>query len=214
MTRARRRWALLLLLMVLVVNLPLVHSTWTGSRIEGSGVDVTGTVTDHRESSAGHLLSFTFPEEIDPEQRTWQAEVDEATYDDAVDSGRIGVRVLEDDPAAFRADGSVESKAPLVATLLADLVLVLLALLVWRFAGRMRAQLKAVALEDVERSEPGILLERLRGEDYLVRGKVLEIEPDRILLDLGNRTIVVLLDGWENPVGHQQPAQVRARMVA
>jgi hypothetical protein len=198
-----------LLLLAVVVNLPLVHSTWTDARVESSGVEVAATVVDHDSGR----LAFRFPTDIDPDQRTWSAEVDDATYDDAVETGEVKVRVLEDDPSAYRADGAVESRVPLVATIVADLVLLTLALLMWRFGGRMRARLRAVALGDVERCAPEILLERLHAEDYLVRGEVLEVGPDRVVLDLGNRTIEVLLDGHANPVGHQQAAQVRARMI-
>lgn len=210
MSRGRRRSAFLLLLLAVVVNLPLAHSTWTDAKVERSGVEVGATVVDHRDPG---WLSFTFPSAVDPGRRTWTAEVDEATYADAVESGRLQVRVLEDDPAAYRASGAVESRVPLVATGVADAVLLLLGLLMWRFGGRLRSGLRAVALGDVERCAPEILLERLHAEDYLVRGEVLEVGPDRIVLDLGNRTIEVLLDGHRNPVGHQQAAQVRARMV-
>jgi hypothetical protein len=107
-----------------------------------------------------------------------------------------------------------DTDALLVFTLVADAMLVLVALLMWRGGGRVRrAQLVAVALEDVGRCPPGILLERLQSEDYLVRGEVVERTGDTVLLDVGNRTVLVHLDGHHNPVGHQQPAQVRARMV-
>jgi hypothetical protein len=46
-----------------------------------------------------------------------------------------------------------------------------------------------------------------------VRGEVAEIAEDRIVLEVGNRRVAVLLDGHTNPVGHQQPAQVRGRMI-
>lgn len=215
MTRRVRTW-LVLLLLVVVVNLPLVHSTWTDVRIDGSGVDVTAQVTGDDVRDGTHWISFTFPEKIDAEQRKWTAEVDRSTYDDAVASGVIGVRVVEDDPAAYRVDGAVEGDAVLVATLVADLVLLLAGLLFWRFRGRMghlRAELRAIALEDVERCAPGTVLDRMHGEDYLIQGEVLEVGPDRVVLDLGNRRAVVLLDGHANPVGHQQPARVRARMI-
>jgi hypothetical protein len=107
----------------------------------------------------------------------------------------------------------VTSSVPLVITLVADVILLLVALLLWRSGGRLRPQLRAVALEDVERCAPETLLDRIGGEDYLIRGEVLEIGEGSVTLDLGNRAVVVLLDGHENPVGHQQPAQVRARLI-
>jgi hypothetical protein len=214
MTRSRRRAALLVVLLAVVINLPLVHSWYQDRQVTSSGADVTATVVGHRVINGGeHWISFTFPEKVDPDQKSWTAEVSEQAYDDAVASGEITVRVLEDDPSAYRAEGAVESPVPLVVTLVADAILVLVALLVWRYGGRMRAQLRAVALEDVERCAPETLLERLQGEDYLVRGEVLELGEGSVTLDLGNRSIVILLDGHANPVGHQQPAQVRARLV-
>jgi hypothetical protein len=110
-------------------------------------------------------------------------------------------------------DARSDDSALVVITAVADVMLLLGALLVWRFGARPRPRLRAIALEDVERCAPEIVLERLHGEDYLVRGKVLEAAADRVVLDLGNRAIEVLLDGHRNPVGHQQAAQVRARMI-
>ena len=211
-----RTW-LVLLLLVFVVNLPLVHSTWTDSRVQRSGVDVTATVTDEQVAGSVHRISFTFPEDIDPEQQTWTADVDPDAYADAVSSGEIGVRVLEDDPSAYQVDGAVESNAVLVATLVADAALLMAALLFWRYRGRIRprrSELMAVALEDVERCAPEVLLERIAGEEYLIQGEVVEIGPDRVVLDLGNRHVVVLLDEHTNPVGYQQPARVRARLIS
>lgn len=210
-----RRTAFALLLLAVLVNLPLVHSTWTDAKVERSGVEVSATLVAHDDTD--RRVSFTFSEDVDPDQRTWSVELDETAYADAVESGSLDVRVLEDDPAAYRVDGAVESRVPLVATIVADLLLLVVGLLLWRAGGRvrtrLRSRLQAVALGDVERCKPEILLERLQAEDYLVRGEVLEVGADRVVLDLGNRTIEVLLDGHANPVGHQQAAQVRARMV-
>lgn len=204
-------------LLVLVINLPLVHGTWTRWQVERSGEDVTAAVVGHRTagegSSAEHWVSFRFPEEVDPDGETWQAEVDEAAYDEAVAAGEISVRVLPDDPAAHQVDGAVRGYAGLVVTLVADAFLLVLVLLLWRYRGRRRPTLKAVAMGDVERCPPGVLLERISGELYLIRGEVAEIHEGRIVLDLGGRSVVVILDGHQNPVGYQQPAQVRARMV-
>jgi hypothetical protein len=212
-SRSRRRSALLVLLLVVVVNLPLAHSTWQRAQVRRSGVHVTATVTEHRLVGSEHWLSFRLPARIDAERETRQAEVDGSVYDDAVATGKIGVRVLEDDPSAYEVDGAVQSHTTLVVTLVLDLLLVLLALVLWRFGGPRRAELRAVALEDVRPGEREVLLERIGGEDYLVRGEVVDDGDGRVVLDLGNRTIVVLLDGHANPVGHRQAAQVRARMI-
>ena len=215
MIRSRRGAALVIVLLAVVINLPVVHSAWQRHRIESSGTDVTATVVDDRVVVGDrHLLSFRYPGDVDPDHATWEAEVDKDTYDDAVASGELRVRVLEDDPSEYRAEGAADSRLPLVLTLVADAVLVLVGLLLWRYGGRTRPQLRAIALADVERAEPEVLLERMHGEDFLVRGAVLEVGDDRVVLDLGNRTILVLLDGHANPVGHQQSAQVHARLIA
>lgn len=212
MNRGKRNSLLLLVLLAFVVNLPLLHSTWTESRVQARGVDVTATVVDE-SARDGSWLAFTFPEDVDPELQTWHAEVDDETYAEAQRTGEVQVRVLEDDPAAFRVEGEEQSSVVLVFTLVADAILLLLFLLMWRSSGRLRGQLQAIALEDVERGEAGVLLERLQGEEYLISGDVLEIEPGRVVLDLGNRSVVVLLDGHANPVGYQQSARVRARLL-
>jgi hypothetical protein len=202
-----------LLLLAVLVNLPLAHSTWQHARVERSGVDVTATVVDHDTAAGQDWVAFRLPETIDPDRTTWRADVDASAYRSAVESGRIGVRVLEDHPSAYVVDGQATSHVPLVATLAADLLLLLLVVLWWRYGGPRRGQLRAVALADVERCRPEVLLQRLQAEDYLVRGVVLDRDDDRVLLDVGNRTVLVLLDGHRNPVGHQQPAQVRVRMI-
>lgn len=138
-TRAPYVWMLLVL--AALVNLPLLHATFTDARIEGGG---------------GGILAVT---------------------------------------------------------LVVDAVLVVIALMVWRVGGRMRPQLRAIAVEDVERCKPEQLLERVEGETYLIRGEVTTIEPGQVVIDVGGRTVLVYLDGHHNPVGYQQPAQVRARLV-
>lgn len=46
-----------------------------------------------------------------------------------------------------------------------------------------------------------------------MRGDVLELGEGVVVLDLGDRTLRVDLDGHRNPVGYQQPAQVRVRLI-
>jgi hypothetical protein len=213
MSRNRRvSQVLLVVLFALIINLPLLHSTITDWRIERSGEDVTATVTDQRAD--GHFLEFTFPQHVDPDQARWTADVDQATYDDAVASGTLVVRVLPGHPEAYRADGQVTGHFGLVVTLLADAALLSCVLLLVRFRGKLRPELRMVAVEDVVRCPPGVVLDRLDGGVlYAVCGEVAEIGDDEIVLDLGDRSVRVFLDGHANPVGHQQPARVTGRMV-
>ena len=70
--KRRTRYVLVLVLAAVLVNLPLVHSTWTDRKVEQDGVDVQATVTEHRIVGGQHLLSFRFPESVDPDHRAWQ----------------------------------------------------------------------------------------------------------------------------------------------
>ncbi len=135
-TGGRGRYVVALLLLAALVNLPLVHGTWQAHRVSASGTDVTATVVHDRTAGGEHAVWFRFPRDVDPGRRTWRADVDAAAYDDAVASGEIAVRVLPGDPSAYRATGTVGSSLLLVATLVADLLLLVAALLLWRFGGR------------------------------------------------------------------------------
>ena len=125
----------------------------------------------------------------------------------------VPVRVLADRPAAYTVAGEVRSRVGLYITLFADLVLLLLVLLFRRFGVGTRPSLRAVAVGDVERCEPGSALDRLESGEYLIRGEVVEVGDDELVLDLGDRRVHVALDGHANPIDPQQPAQLRARLV-
>lgn len=203
-------------LLVLMINLPVLHSTWTQSKVERSGVDVVATVTDHRVLSPNdpeYFLVFHFDEEVDPDQTSWTAEVDRATYDDAVASSRLDVRVLKDQPSAYQVEGEVTHHLALITTLFADAILLIMGLLFLRFRANLRPQLVLRAVEDVTRCPPGPVLDKAGGGLHVVCGEVSAIEGDEIVLDLGDRSVRILLDGHHNPVGYQQAARVTGRMV-
>lgn len=215
--RTSVKGALLLILIAVMINLPLVQSRYTSWRVEHSGVDVTGQVTGSGvlspKDEPHYVLEFTLPDEIDPDQTRWSAEVDRATYERATESKEIDVRVLPDRPVAHTVEGQVKHNLGLVVTLAADLVLLALVVLLRRFRGRLRPPLKAVAVGDVEPCDPGSALDRVEGDLYLIRGQVSEVGDDELVLDLGDRSVHVLLDGHHNPVGHRQPAQVSGRLI-
>lgn len=214
----RKRRALLVVLLAGFINLPMLHSTWTRWHVERSGTVVTATVVDDRitdnEEGDRYWLAFTFPEEIDPDQETWPAEVEKSVHDDAVATGRVDVRVIEGQPAAHEVEGQVRHWFGLVVTLVTDLVLVVIVLLFWYVGRRARPlPLRLAAIGDVERCPPGGVLEQIEGTLYLVRGEVTELADGEIVLDLGDQDVIVILDGHANPVGYQQPAQVRGRLL-
>jgi hypothetical protein len=218
-SRVSPKALLLVVLLVVVINLPLVHSGLTSWRVERSGTDVTATVTAHRvlspEDDPAYFVEFVYPgdDPDDPDVPRWTAEVDRATYEQAVADEAIGVRVLPDRPAAYTVDGQVTHRLGLVITLIADAALLTMLLLLWRFRARLRPRLEAVAVADVERCKPGGSLEKTDDGLYLVSGEVSGIKDDEIILELGDRQVRVLLDGHANPVGYQQPARVRVRLV-
>ena len=215
--RPRPKAVLLVLLLVTMINLPIVHSTWTRWKVESSGTDVTAPVVGHDVLGSAddpeYYVSFRLSREIDPDQHAWPVQLDKASYDEAVASRTLDVRVLPDQPSAYSVDGQVTGRLGLVITLLADLALLVMVALAWRFRGSLRPQLRAVATGDVERCKPGSALDKLEGDLYLIRGEVSAIEADEIVLDLGDRSVVVALDGHHNPIGYQQSAQVRGRLI-
>ena len=218
MSRRNPRGVVLVAVLVVLINLPILHSTFTSWRIDRSGEQVTAEVTEARVSSPDddphYWLGFRFPEEIDPDRSVWPAEVDRATYDAALEAREIEVRVLPGNPAAYEVEGEVSSWLGLITTLIADAILLVVLLLLWRVGRRMRPEpLRVAAIGDVERCPPGGVVEQLEGSLYLVRGEVIAIDDGELVLDAGEQKVVVILDGHRNPVGYQQPGQVRGRVV-
>jgi hypothetical protein len=215
---ARIRTLLILVLLAVVINLPIAHGAWTDSQLDHDGIDVTATVVDHGtlppEDDPKYFLDFTYPEEIDPEGGQWSVGVSEATYDEAVASGTLEVRVLPDSPSRFRVEGQDTSNLVLGLTIFADLILLGIAALTWRFGGTLgrRPALRMVATDDVARCKPGAELEQV-GDLWVAKGEVVEKTDDTVVLDLGDRRVVVELAGFANPVGYQQPAQAVGRMI-
>jgi hypothetical protein len=166
------------------------------------------------EDEPSYLMSFRFSEAIDPGQTRWPAQVDQQTFEEARAERSLRVRVLEDRPSAYIVEGQVRNRLGLFITLFADAILLAVMLLVWRSRGRMRpVPIRIAAIGDVERCPPGGAVEQIEGDLYLVRGEVTGIDGDEIVLDAGERDVLVVLDGHHNPVGYQQPGEVRGRIV-
>lgn len=205
---------LLVAFAALVINLPLAHSAYYGWRLDRGGVETVAAVVDTRRVPPGedgdYVVEFRFDIGIDPEQKVWFAQVDAATYDRAEADAEIGVRVLPSRPATHEADGQEKGSLPWVVTLLGNAMLIGIAWVYWRFRPSGR-QLHLVAVADVERCKPQSSIERLEDGRYVVCGEVSEIEGDAIVLDLGEQTVRVELDGHANEVGYQQPARVVGR---
>lgn len=207
----------LVVLAAVVINLPLAHSSYYGWQLDRNGVDTTATVTDTRQvpedaENPEYVVEFRFDREIDPDQRTWIADVDPQVYERAERNETIDVRVLPDRPQTYEAEGQQSGSLPLVITILGDVMLLGVALLYWRFRPTGR-DLHLVATADVERCKPGVVVERRPDGLYVVCGDVSEIGADSLVLDLGDQVCRVRLDGHANDVGSQQPARVVGRPV-
>ncbi len=215
---ARLRTLLLLVLLAAVINLPLGHSAWSDAQLDRNGIDVTTVVVDHGslppEEDPRFFIDFRYPEDIDPAGDEWSVGVSPSTYDEAVASGTLEVRVLPDRPSRFRVEGQHTSNLILGLTVVADLILLGFAILTWRFGGTLgrRPSLRMVAIDDLQRCKPGGELEQV-GDLWVAKGEVVEKSDDTVVLDLGGRRVVVELNGFANPVGYQQPAQVVGRMI-
>src|SRR5689334_10315618 len=210
--RPTSRTVMFIVLLVLV-NTPLVHSTWTSFKLSRSGTEVVGTVTRARElppkDHPMYWLTFTYPPGQDPRHIEWPADVDKAHWDRAVATRRITVTTLPGHPAAYHVAGQQKNWFGLVLTLIADIVLLGLILLARRYGGRRRPPpMRIAAIESVARGPLEPLIEQVEGDLYLVRGEVLHLSDHELILDAGEREVIVILDGHDNPVGHQQPAQV------
>ncbi|MFL6002001.1 MAG: hypothetical protein ACJ72P_04245 [Nocardioides sp.] len=217
-----RRTNRILLVVVLVafINLPVLHSTWTRWQVERNGTDTSAQVVPERtrvldaDDDPAYWVTFRFDETIDPDQLEWPAQVDRETFEEARAQGSVEVRVLEDRPAAHIVEGQIRNPLGWIITLVADAIILIILLLAWRSRGRGRpVPIRIAAIGDVERCPPGAVLEQIEGDLYLVRGEVTGIDGDEIVVDAGERDVLVILDGHLNPVGYQQPAEVRGRIV-
>jgi hypothetical protein len=214
-----RRTNRILLVVVLVafINLPVFHSTWTRWQVGRNGTDTTAEVVETRvldaDEDPSYWLVFRFPESIDPDRAPWTAQVDQDTFEQASAEDAVDVRVLEDRPSAHIVEGEVRNPLGYIITLIADVILLAILLLVGRGRSRRPVPIRIAAIGDVERCPPGSALEQIEGDLYLVRGEVTGLDGDEIVLDAGERDVLVVLDGHHNPVGYQQPAQVRGRII-
>jgi hypothetical protein len=210
---ARTRRLVFVVAMLLVLTFPLVATLITRARLERSGVDVTATVVETSREGDSYLLAFRLPEEIDPDQHDYAARVDRTAYEKAVASKKIRVRVLEDRPTAHRVEGEIDSKAPYVFMVVADAI-VLGVGFVWIRKGRRRPSLRMLARADLEPAGPDdeIRIGRTDGDVYEAVGTVTSKDGE-VVLDLGERSVVVALAGYACPVEVGATARARGPLV-
>ena len=203
---------LLVALVVVMINLPFVHSTWQNHRLEQDGVELLAAVTDHDEGDGRRLVTFAVAGRGDQPGFAGTVRVDQPAYDAAVQSGQVRVRVLPGSTTVWQVEGESQGSLGLVITLVADAFLLILVLLLLRFGSRLRQDMVLVATEDLERCPPGSVLDQVDGLRFVVCGEVEEIEADAVVLDLGDRRVRVILDGHHNPAGYQQPVRATGTM--
>ena len=79
---------------------------------------------------------------------------------------------------------------------------------------RTRPELRMVATEPPLATDEEAALERIQGNDYVVRGEVAQVDGDELLLQVVDRRVRVLLDGHVVPADSGGRAvQVRGTMV-
>jgi hypothetical protein len=211
---ARTRRLVFVVVMLVVLTFPLVTSLVSRAQIERSGVDVTATVLQTTRNGDAYLVAFRLPEEIDPDQDVYSAEVDRATYEKAADTKEIGVRVLEDRPGAHRVEGEIRSRAPYVMVAVADAIVLVVGLW-WVRHGRRRPTVRIRANSPLEPADPDGAgsLARQPDDAYEAVGTVLSADDAEVVLDLGERRVIVTLAGYANPVPVGSPARARGPVI-
>jgi hypothetical protein len=214
----RVKSVLWLVLLVVVINMPLVQSTLTRRDVERNGTAVTAALVEHDvlgdASDPAYWISYRLPKDVDPDRLPWAREVERAAYDEAVASGQVTVKVIEGSPETARVEGQYVSRAGLYITLAADLLIIALVLLLWRFGRYGRpGPLRLEAVGDVTMAEPGDAIEEDPSGTVTVRGEVQEIDGHVVVLDTGSRRAVVVVDGHDVRVEVGQQGQVPGRRV-
>lgn len=229
--RPSRTRLLLLLLLVVVVNLGPLGSLWTQQRLDRDGVSerVAATTQGVPQGQVVVALPPEVTEAVAPDAGegadlgqdpgTDQAgllartvTLEPAAYDDAVATGEVEVTWLEDDPGTYRVEGE-EGGVGIATLLVVNAGVLLLVAVVLLLRGRTRPELRMVATADVRRVPPGPLLERVQGNDYVVRGDVESFTEDELVLAVDDRRVRVLLDGHANPASYQHSVEVRGTMI-
>ncbi len=211
---ARTRRLLFVLVVLLVLTLPLASSLLTRARIERSGVDVSAPVLRAATDSGRYFVAFRLPKDLDPEQRALSAEVDHAAYERAVATKHISVRVLADQIDARRVEGQVENAAPWVFTAVADALVLVLGLW-WVRGGRRRPPLRMLAQADLVAADADMLgaLTREENDIYEAAGTVASADERAVVVDIGNREVLVVLGEYRNTVAVGSPVRARGPLV-
>jgi hypothetical protein len=199
---------------LLVINVPYILHKETLHRAATDGVHVTATVVSSSRDGDDALVSFKLPADVDAKQTVRSVKVDRAVGLEAARTQQLDVQVLKGHPDAFHVDGQINSRAPLVVTLGADLLIGLVLVLSWRLGRRLRRPtLVGVAVEDVQDGEEGSVLDKQSDGTYVVNGEVGSTGESTLVIVLRDRDVEINLRDHDNPVPVGQPARVRVQLV-
>ncbi len=208
------RRILLIVLVLGVVNVPFLIHQYQLHRARTDGVHVTATVVSVSISGDDAIVTFRFPESVDPDQEVRTVKLDRSSGATAARAQELDVQVLEGHPDVFHVDGQVRSWGGWIFTGAADLLILIMLLMAWRLGGRLRRPpLEAVAVTDVENGGEGSLLDKQDDGTYLINGEVAETREESLVLRLRDRDVTVHLRDHHNPLNVGDRAQVRALLV-
>jgi hypothetical protein len=195
-----------------IVNVPYLVHEWQLHRLHTEGVQVSATVVTASRSGDQVVLGFKLPAATDPDQHLQYATVDAAEGEAAHTAGQVDVRVLPGHPLVNEVPGEQKGHGATYLTIAADLALVLVFFIAWRF-GRRRPALEAVALGDLESGEEGSLLDKHSDGSYLINGELAEDGAESVVIALRDRQVTVHLRGHANPLRVGDRAKVHAHLV-
>jgi hypothetical protein len=211
---ARTRRLLLVIVAVVLLLFPLVSTMLTRARVERSGTEVTATVLQVADDNGRYLVAYRLPKDVDPEQQSWSRRVDEPTYRKAAQTKTITAKVLEGHLPANRVEGQIDSITPWVVTGI-SVGLVLIVGLWWVKVGRRRPPVRMRADADLVAagSEERPALTHQGGELYEAIGPVTSTEDGTVVVDVGERRVVVVLGEYDNPVAVGGSVRARGPLV-
>lgn len=206
-------------LLAVLVNAALLFSLWTDWRLDHAGVRTTAsvlettTLPENSDDPQRFYVKYQLPREADSGQEEFSAEVDESTWHEADVSGEIEATYLQGNPGANRVEGQVSGTLMFWLVGLCDLVLLFFAGMAWKFAPRPEKPLVLLATADIKRAKPAFSVHPA-GDELVVTGDVLRIEDGRVVIHVGNDVeVTIVLGEYQNPVGHQQAAEARGRVL-
>ena len=169
-------------LVALLVNLPWGYGRWLEHELTAHGQVTQAAVV---KTGTGGLVDYRLPARLGVGDRSWTVRVDADAFAVAQRTHRLPVRYLPDDPTRNQPVGlSSGSFLPLV-TLLADLALLLVAVMLLRHRRAAAVQVEALtAVDPAPGATPGVVEE---AGELVVVGTLLDARRSRAVDGSGGR---------------------------